>query len=135
MRRCMDLQLMDYRNSSKCASANPALCFPNAAAPWGRHVRRRKNARRRSPVYRGYLCCRLTRALLFLARCTAPPPPMTTSTRTPLCIRPSRLLGICWPAASLVSWRHRTGVGCEEGDRAQRQVAAVVMKIKESGAV
>ena len=24
MRRCMDLQLMDYRNSSKCASA---LCF------------------------------------------------------------------------------------------------------------
>lgn len=38
----MDLQLMDYRNSSKCASA-PPLCFRNAASSArpgsGGHVR------------------------------------------------------------------------------------------------
>lgn len=28
----MDLQLMDYRNSSKCASA-PCFVFPNAVSP------------------------------------------------------------------------------------------------------
>lgn len=107
----MDLQLMDYRNSSKCASA-PPLCFRNAASSTrpgsGGHVRL-FNGRGRLFYERDLLWDRvagdLKRDLLF--RCTGSPPLMTTSTRTRLCIRPSRPPATCWQAASSVSSRTR----------------------------
>lgn len=47
----MDLQLMDYRNSSKCASA-PPLCFRNAAPSTVTCARTNTH---RMPVCEGYL--------------------------------------------------------------------------------
>lgn len=98
----MDLQLMDYRNSSKCASASPPLCFPNAA-PSGVTCHSVDGACFMKVVRVPEVAATSRSRSTLLARCTAPPPLMTTSTRTPLCIRPSSLLEICWPAASSVS--------------------------------
>lgn len=110
MRRCMDLQLMDYRNSSKCASANPSACFRNAA-PSGVTCASVNTGRRRcrKVIYVPGVTVTSHTCSPLLARCLAPPPLMMTSTRTPLCIRPSRVLEICLPAASSVSSLHWTG--------------------------
>lgn len=113
MRRCMDLQLMDYRNSSKCASA---LCFVfvilflrHALAVFtcatGRLVYRIQTHRDSLFMYIIYGSelfpnKAIKQALFF--RFMGSLPLMTTSTRTHLYIHPSRPPAMCWQAPSLV---------------------------------
>lgn len=103
----MDLQLMDYRNSSKCASA---LCFVSlilllqlalAAFTCAIQTHRKSLFVYIMLWFKVAFQQFLKQALLF--RFMGSLPLMTTSTRTHLYIRPPRSPAMCLQAPSLVS--------------------------------